>query len=124
MKQTLEQAAEEWMHESDDDNGIPVTSWAWSDVIDAFKAGAERQKKQICKDCPNRGNTHSYLQGYEDGKKSNEQKKQDELTWEDIKRIIQIADSMLTGTAWDAVDYPDEQKYYEEVLKQYKEEKK
>ena len=31
-------------------------------------------KKQMCKDCPNRGNTHSYLQGYEDGKKSNEQK--------------------------------------------------
>lgn len=52
------------------------------------------------------------------------QKKQDELTWEDIKRIIQIADSMLTGTAWDAVDYPDEQKYYEQVLEKYKEEKK
>ncbi len=69
-------------------------SWGGSCAVDAFKGGVEWQKKQ------------------------------DELTWEDIKRIIQIADSMLTGTAWDAVDYPVEQKYYEEVLKQYKEEKK
>ena len=44
---TLKQAAEEWMHESDDDNGIPVTSWAWSDVIDAFKAGAKWMGEQI-----------------------------------------------------------------------------
>lgn len=39
------------------------------DVIAGFFAGAEWQKKQMCNDCPNRGNTHSYLQGYEDGKK-------------------------------------------------------
>lgn len=56
------------------------------------------------------------------------QKKQDELTWEDIKRIVKIADLMLTGTAWDAIwdamEYPNEQKYYEEVLRRYKEEKK
>ena len=48
---------------------------------------------------------------------------QDELTWKDIKQIIQIADGMLTNTAWDAIDYPDEQKYYEQVLKQYKKQK-
>ena len=43
------------------------------------------------------------------------------LTWEDIKLITTIADDMLTGTAWDAIDWPDEQKYYEEVLRRYQE---
>lgn len=46
------------------------------------------------------------------------------VTWEDVKAITTIADSLLTGTAWDAVDWPDEQKYYEEVLKRFKEAKK
>lgn len=46
------------------------------------------------------------------------------LTWEDIKAIITIGDSMLTGTAWDVIDWPDEQKYYEEVLKRFKDAKK
>ena len=43
------------------------------------------------------------------------------LTWEDIKAIVTIADSMLTNTAWDAIDWPDEQKYYEEVLRRFNE---
>lgn len=44
-----------------------------------------------------------------------------ELTWEDVKAIVSIADSMLTHTAWDEIDYPDERKYYEEVLRRYNE---
>ena len=43
------------------------------------------------------------------------------LTWEDVKKIVTIADSMLTHTAWDAVDWPDKQKYYEEVLRRFNE---
>lgn len=46
------------------------------------------------------------------------------LTWEDVKAIVTIADSMLTHTAWDAIDWPDEQKYYEEVLRRFNEQKK
>lgn len=42
-----------------------------------------------------------------------------ELTWEDVKAIVNIADSMLTHTAWDEIDYPDERKYYEEVLRRF-----
>lgn len=42
------------------------------------------------------------------------------LTWEDVKRIVEIADSMLTHTAWDDIDFPSEQAYYEEVLRRYK----
>lgn len=45
------------------------------------------------------------------------------LTPEDIKAIVTIADSMLTHTAWDAIDWPDEQKYYEEVLRRFNEQK-
>ena len=41
------------------------------------------------------------------------------LTWEDVRAIVTIADSMLTHTAWDAIDWPDEQKYYEEVLRRF-----
>ena len=46
------------------------------------------------------------------------------LTWEDVKKIVTIADSMLTHTAWDAVDWPDEQVYYQEVLKRFLEQRK
>ena len=52
------------------------------------------------------------------------QKKQDELTWQDVKQIV-IADLLLvddihiTGRG----QFPDEQRYYEEVLKIYKEQK-
>ena len=38
------------------------------DVIDELTWGDEKQKDK-CKDCPSRGNTHSYLKGYEDGQK-------------------------------------------------------
>ena len=48
----------------------------------------------------------------------------EKLTWEDVKAIVTIADSMLTHTAWDAIDWPDEQKYYEEVLCRFNEQKK
>ena len=47
----------------------------------------------------------------------------EKLTWEDVKKIVTIADSMLTHTAWDAVDWPDEQVYYQEVLKRFLEKK-
>ena len=46
------------------------------------------------------------------------------LTKEDVKAIVTIADSMLTHTAWDAIDWPDEQKYYEEVLRRFNEQRK
>lgn len=46
------------------------------------------------------------------------------LTLEDVKAIVTIADSMLTHTAWDAIDWPDEQKYYEAVLRRFNEQKK
>lgn len=45
------------------------------------------------------------------------------LTWEDVKAIVTVADSMLTHTAWDAIDWPDEQKYYEEVLRRFNEQR-
>lgn len=59
-----------------------------------------------------------YNDGYEQAKKDLA------LTLEDIESIVKIADSLLTGTAWDVIDWPDEQKYYEEVLKRFKEAKK
>lgn len=43
----------------------------------------------------------------------------EKLTLEDVKAIVTIADSMLTHTAWDTIDWPDEQKYYEEVLRRF-----
>ena len=49
------------------------------------------------------------------------QKKQDELTWEDISKIIQIAD-MLFITNEDSV-FPTRQSFCEEVLKKFNEQK-
>ena len=43
----------------------------------------------------------------------------EKLTWQDVKNIVTIADSMLTCTAWDDVDWPDKQQFYEEVLRTY-----
>lgn len=45
------------------------------------------------------------------------------LTWQDVRDIIVIADSMLTRTAWDDVEWPDEKVYYEEVLRKFKEQR-
>lgn len=56
-----------------------------------------------------------FIKGYEQAEKDLA------LTPEDIKAIVTIADSMLTHTAWDAIDWPDEQKYYEEVLRRFNE---
>ena len=38
------------------------------------------------------------------------------LTWEDIKEIIQVSDSLLTGTAWDQITYPSEEDFYRASL--------
>ena len=59
-----------------------------------------------------------YIRAYEQAEKDLA------LTPEDIKAIITIGDAMLTGTAWDVIDWPDEQNYCEEVLKRFKEAKK
>lgn len=47
-----------------------------------------------------------------------------ELTWEDIREIVTIADRMLPDTAWDQSafesQFQTEQMYYEEVLRRFK----
>ncbi len=48
------------------------------------------------------------------------QKKQDELTWEDIRRIVHIADMLLVDDK-PLSNFPTEPKYYEEVLRLYNE---
>ena len=77
-------------------------------------------KKEIIP--PIGANENSYTLGYINGYTDCEAEKEDlELTWQDVKNIVTIADSMLTHTAWDDIDFPDEQKYYETVLKRYNE---
>lgn len=60
----------------------------------------------------------AYVAGYKEAEKDLA------LTWEDVKAIVTTADSMLTHTAWDVIDWPDEQKYYEEVLHRFNEQRK
>ena len=45
------------------------------------------------------------------------------MNWEDIKKLDGIMDSMRTYTAWDAVDYPNDENFYKEVLKRFNEKK-
>lgn len=82
----------------------------------ARKAYPINKPKIICKEAQ-KILQEVYSEGYE-------QAEQDlALTWEDIKAIVTIADSMITHTAWDAIDWPDEQKYYEEVLRRFNEQR-
>jgi len=50
----------------------------------------------------------------------------DELTWEDIKRIVNIADDLLPGIDTAAIlsEFQTEEAYYKEILKRYKETRK
>ena len=45
----------------------------------------------------------------------------EQLTIDDIKEIVVTADSLLTHTAWDDIDYPTEKSYYTDVLNMLKE---
>ena len=60
-----------------------------------------------------------FIEGYEQAEKDLE------LTWQDIKRIVNIADDMIDLDVRD--ELPErcktEQGYYEEILKRYKEKK-
>lgn len=71
----------------------------------------------ICKDCQ-RILQEVYQEGYEQAEKDLE------LTWEDVKRIVAIADMMMPNTAWDKIafeaEFQTEEMFYKEVLKRYK----
>ena len=54
------------------------------ETLDRWIAWLEKQKDK-CKDCPSRGNTHSYLKGYEDG-----QKEQNPAEWSEEDEAIRI----------------------------------
>ena len=92
MTKTAEQKSIEWQKAN---NPMAIGGDAFADVVDSFNVNP------------------AYVAGYKDAQKDLA------LTWEDIKAIVTIADSMLTHTAWDAIDWPDEQKYYEEVLRRF-----
>ena len=47
-----------------------------------------------------------------------------QLTLDDIKEIVIVADSLLTHTAWDDINYPTEESYYTAVLNRLKEKAK
>lgn len=93
-----------------------------------------KNEERICNECPARAAHNCPYENFPHLKRKCEYRsdvlygyelaqQELELAWEDIKAIVQIADSMLTGTAWDAVEWPDEKEYYEQVLKKFNETK-
>ena len=66
--------------------------------------------------------TKEYRKGYTDGFNSAYALR--ELTWIDIKRIVNIADRMLNKDLLNGANPLTEKMYYEQVLEKYKEEKK
>ncbi len=52
------------------------------------------------------------------------EKTKQELTWQDIKRIVTIADDLLPGHDTEQLlsEFQTEESYYQEVLKRFKEE--
>ena len=87
-----------------------------------FKAGAEWQKKQ---DEDGKAllyvNDHAYKKGFKDGKI--EAMLNNELIWQDVKQIVNIADKEIEGLYRHFDKFPTEQSYYKEILKKYKEQK-
>lgn len=66
-----------------------------------------------------------FKQGYETAEKDLA------LTWQDIKRIVKIADDLIPCTPFVSVseqifadEFQTEEAYYKEILKRFKEEKK
>ena len=47
-----------------------------------------------------------------------------QLTIDIVKEIVVVADSLLTNTAWDDLEYPTEESYYTAVLNRLKEKAK
>lgn len=91
---------------------------------------AEEKALEAYPECPCYNDLHQeyqdingeYRVGFEIGYEQAE--KDLALTWEDIKKLDGIMDSMRTYTAWDAVDYPNGEDFYKEVLKRFNESKK
>lgn len=92
-----EQKSIEWQKAN---HPMAIGGDAFADIVDSFNVNP------------------AFVAGYKEAEKDLA------LTWEDVKKIVTIADSMLTHTAWDAVDWPDEQVYYQEVLKRFLEQRK
>ena len=65
----------------------------------------------------NEADRATYQEGYEQAEKDNA------LTWEDVKRIVSIADMMMPNTALDKIafeaEFQTEEMFYKEVLKRY-----
>lgn len=80
-----------------DQYGIPVTSWTWEDMVECYDDSRKQAEKDLA------------------------------LTWEDIKRIVNIADDILPDPRYkhdlDA-SLQSEESYYQEVLKRFREGKK
>ena len=55
-----------------------------------------------------------FIEGYSRAEKGNQ------LTWEDIKRVIEIADKLVSDNVNELIDNGEEW-YYKEVLKRFKE---
>lgn len=115
----LEQAAGDYivqLNEEDLEGGFNA-------AFNAFKAGAEWQKKQDEEELKSEEklNHPLYLEGFDTGREV--QKVFNELTWQDIKRIVNIADKMLDRELVKGANPITERLYYEQVLEKYKEQK-
>ena len=79
-----------------------------------FQQGYEQAEKDLEWEVNHR--EEAYQQGYLAGLK-------ERLTWEDVKRIVEIADSLLPYASVKLADleheFQTEQMYYEEVLKRF-----
>lgn len=114
-KQTLEQAALDYAFTCV--NGIQFFDSQEKLIArSAFKAGAEWQKKQeVDGKALLYVNDHAYKKGFKDG--ALWQNNQNELTWEDVKQIMSIADMLIVSN--EPSKSPSEQRFYEEVADEY-----
>lgn len=105
----LEEAADEWILSHN--NGEVLY------VRDAFIAGAKWMESQM----PMPEDTVIFMKGVEEGRRLEREDFPDNLSWRDIKRIVQIADNMLDDPKMRvAVQNHSEEEYYKSVWKKWR----
>ena len=113
---SLEDAAEKYSDKY-------CSDWAYRlEYEDAFIAGAEWQANQLLKGSPLPEDTVLFQKGVEEGRRL--EKDDHRLTWEDMAKIDSIILDVNNEFAVDHSKEIDRQKFYEEVLKRFKEAKK
>lgn len=117
--ENLKEAAEEYAYRGIPDEIKQNVKPIADEIIKQFIAGAEWQANQLLKGSPLPEDTVLFQKGVEEGRRL--EKDEHRLTWQDMAKIDAIILDMNNEFAVDYSKEIDRQKFYEEVLKRFRE---